>query len=417
MNKTGRGSTGGPQVKAGQREQPLAEEALEEIERSLHRMLKARRLSDSFVERCSEDAIQKGLLEYMQARRSGKQIRDRHAFVVHAAFQRAVDELRREARRADGATVEALLNLGRGSAPASEELALERVEAQELHVAIEGLSPQERQVLALHYFEQLSAKRSADVLYCSEATYRRLLKRALGALGERLGAPAPDPGSGFAFEVGFAAWASLGGARVALAHGPLEQLAGVLDRGREGLAWIAARVRDPLARAEASGATEQAGVIAGGPAGKVLGGCAAAAVVCVVGGTVGLGLARHAAPAAHARSAPPASRRHGVRAAPEPQPQATAPIALGLSNTGQSQPPAVKAPETAKQPKPPPSEQQRVKQQFSGITRAAAESSGSPEAEASAAESETVVVAPESGGGTSSSSEPAQQEFGFEGKP
>lgn len=404
-------------MEAGQLEQPLQEEALIEIERSLRRMLKARRLSDSFVERCSEDAIQKGLLEYLRARRSGKQIRDRHAFVVHAAFQRAVDELRREARRADGATVEALLNLGRGSAPASEELALERVEAQELHAAIEGLSPEERQVLALHYFDQLSAKRSAEVLFCSEATYRRLLKRALSALGERLGVPAPDPGSGFAFEIGLAAWTSIGGARVALAHRPLEQLAGLLDRGREGLAWISARVRDPLARAEASGTAETAGAIASGPAGKVLGGCVAAAVVCVVGGTVGLGVARHPATPIHQKGAVAAGQRHAVRAAPKAKPQVQAPIALGLSNTGQSQPPAVKTPEAAKQPKPPPTERQRVEQQFSGVSRAAAESSGSTEAEASAAESETVVVAPESGGGTSSSSEPTQQEFGFEGKP
>ncbi|MGN6258872.1 MAG: sigma-70 family RNA polymerase sigma factor [Solirubrobacterales bacterium] len=405
-------------MKVGELEQPLQETALREIERSLHGKLKAHRISESFIERCSEEAVQKGLLDYLRARAAGEEIENRDAFVVHAAFYRAIQELRREARQVDGAAAEALLASGHRAAPPSEELALEELQAQELHAAIDELPSETRQLLALHYFEQLSAKRAAEVLYLSEATYRRRLRRALTALAARLGVPAPDPDSELALEVGFAAWTSLGGARVAFAHGPLEQLAGLLDRGREGLAWISARVRTPLARAEASGATEQAGAIAGGPAGKVLGGCAAAAVVCVVGGTVGLSLARHPAAPVHQNGAAPATQRLKVRAAPKAAAQSQAPIALGLSNTGQQyQTPAVQAPESAKQPKPPPSERQRVERQFSGITRAAAESSAPTEAEASAAGSETVVVAPESGGGTSSSSEPAQQEFGFEGKP
>ena len=398
-------------------EQPLQEEALREIERSLHGKLKAHRISENFIERCSEEAVQRGLLDYLRARAAGREIESRNAFVVHAAFHRAIQELRREARQVDGAAVESLLAGGHRAAPPSEELALEELQAQELHAAIDELPSETRQLLALHYFEQLSAKRAAEVLYLSEATYRRRLRRALIALAARLGVPAPDPDADLAIEVGFAAWASLGGAGVPLSHGPLDYAAAFLDRGHAGLSWVSSRLRDPIARAEASGATEQAGVVASGPAGKVLGGCAAAAVVCVVGGTVGLGLARHQATPVDQRGAAAATRRLGVGAAPKAKSAVQAPIALGLSNTGQSQPTAVKAPETTKKPKPPPTEQQRVERQFSGVTRAAAESSGPTEAEASAAESETVVVAPESGGSTTSSSEPAQHEFGFEGKP
>lgn len=417
MRATGRGAAGGVGLNVCELERPLEEKALREIERSLYGKLKAHRVSDAFIDRFGEDAVQKGLLEYLRARRAGEKIENRDAFVVRAAFCRAIDELRRESHRVDGLASSGLLELGREAEPPSEELALEHVEAQELREAIEELSAEDRQVLALHYFLQQSAERSSKILYCSETTYRRRLKRALRTLAGHLGVPAPEPNSELALEVGLAAWASLGGARVALAHGPIEHLAALVDRGHEALAWLSARVRDPLARAEASGATEQAGAIAGGPAGKVLGSCAAAAVVCVVGGTVGLGIARHPSTPPHQKAAAAVARKHEVRAVQKVKPQAQAPIALGLSNTGQSQPPAVKAPEAAKQPKPPPTERQQVERQFSGVTRAAAESSGSTEAETSAAESETVVVAPESSGGTSSSSEPAQQEFGFEGKP
>lgn len=397
-------------------EQPLQEEALREIERSLYGKLKAHRLSDAFIDRCGEDAIQKGVLEYLRARRAGEQIRNRDAFVVRAAFCRAIDELRREARQADGSAVEGLLNVGRNAAPASEELALEQLEAEELHAAIEGLSSEERQVLALHYFERLSAKRSAEVLYCSEATYRRRLKRALTALADRLGVSAPEPDSEFAFEVGLAAWASIGGARVAIAHGPVEGFAAILDRGRDGMAWMLARLRDPMARAEASGATERVGALASGPAGKVLGGCAAAALACTLGGVVGPGIGLHPS-----GDGPERPGRAAVTRGSQSRPD-SAPETLATSRSGESQP----APEHAP-PEPQPeahsqtkgiterSEKRQVERQASGIARAAADSTAVPEAQATAVEPETVTVTPTEEG--SSSSESAEKEFSFEQQP
>lgn len=402
-------------MEAVELEQPLQEEALREIERSLYGKLRAHRISDTFIDRCGEDAIQKGLLAYLRARQAGEHIENRDAFVVRAAFCRAIDELRREARQADGEAVEGLLRAGRGATPASEELALEQIEAQELHAAIEELSPDERQVLVLHYFERLSAKRSAELLYCSEATYRRRLKRALAALAERLGVTPPETDSEFAFEIALAAWASLGGARVALARGPLEHLAAVLDRGRDATSWLGARIRYPLARAEASGASEQAGAIASGPAGKVIGGCAAAAIACVVGGVVGPGIADHGR-ASPSRVDPRAAiSRHATPKPLQVQPPAVAPVALGRSATGQSQPPP-EASSPRPRPKQHKTEQQRVEEQTSGFARAEAESTSQPEAEASTAEAETVTVAPSGGGGTSSPAA-AEKEFGFEGQP
>jgi hypothetical protein len=108
-------------------ERPLQAEALREIERSVYGKLRAHRLSDSFIARYGEEAVQKGLVEYLRARERGVEIDNRDAFVVQAAFRRAIDELRRETRQLDGTAVEAILESGRVSSPPSEELAVEEV--------------------------------------------------------------------------------------------------------------------------------------------------------------------------------------------------------------------------------------------------------------------------------------------------
>lgn len=399
-------------------EPPLQAEALGEIERSLYGKLKAHRLSDSFIERCGEEAVQAGLIEYFRAREEGVEVDNRDAFVVRAAFCRAIDELRREARRSDSAEVEAVLDRGLFAAPATEELAIEYLAAEELHKAIETLPAEERQALSLHYFEQLSDRQSAEILYCSERTFRRRLAKGLGDLGRRLGVPAPEPGSNLAIEVGLVAWVSLRGGRVAISHGP--QLAGVIDGARDGANWPIERFRDLATRLTASGASEKVGAAASGPAGKVAGGCLGAAALCVLGGVVGPGLVgggpghagshdrprpvRVATKASPAPVAAPSKAPPAVAAAVPPSP-AVAARAARKSRATQRR--------VARR-----AEQQRVEAQMSGIARAGSEAS-SPETSASPAAApgaETVSAArPPSKSpspGLSSEEEQAERQFG-----
>jgi len=402
-------------MEAGELEQPLHEGALEEIERSLHGKLKAHRLSDSFIERCCEDAIQKGLLEYLRARKAGMEIRNRDAFVVQAAFRRALDELRREARQVDGATVQSLLDSGRHAAPPSEELALEHLQARELQAAIEELTTEERQVLVLHYFERMSAARAAETLFCSESTYRRRLRGALHSLRKRLGVTAPELTSGLGLEIGVAAWTSLSGARVALSSGPIDQAIALVHRCHDGLLWLIDRTKGSVARADASGVSERIGAIASGPAGKLAGGCAAAAVACALGGVVGPGVSFES----HDQAAKGPARGEEVRSSPSPV--IAVPETLATSRSGESQPTpehappdfqreARREPERAKSS----SEARRVERQTSGVARAAADSTAVPEAQPSSAESEVVTVTPNQEGSSSSESEAAANEFSFE---
>jgi RNA polymerase sigma factor (sigma-70 family) len=270
-------------------ERPLEAESLREIERSLHGKLRAHRLSPAFIERWGEDALQKAVIEYLRAVREGKTIENRDAFIVQAAFRRAIDELRREARHADGAAVDALLESGQVSAPASEELAIERVAVEELREAILSLPAEERQALSLHYFEELSDRRSAEILFCSERTFRRKLKDALKILALRLGV-APESDAPLAIEVGLAAWVSLEGARIVPRSGGWDQLIAAGDSVLHLPGRVLERGRDLLARVLASDTSEKLTTVVGGPAAKAGGACAGAVALCLATGTIGPGI-------------------------------------------------------------------------------------------------------------------------------
>jgi RNA polymerase sigma factor (sigma-70 family) len=261
---------------------PLEADALRDIERAVRGKLKACDLSDLFIERCIEDAIQKGLVEYFRTLDKGEVVENRNGFIVRAAFVRAIDELRREARQADGAMVDAIIDSGGVSEPPADELAIEYLQAEDLRDAVGQLSPEEQQVLSLHYFEELTAEASAEALFCSERTYRRRLKQALGKLGRLLGAPVPEPGSELAIEIGVILWVGIRGAKVALFQSPLEQIVGVAHAAHDGVVGLGAHTRDFIGRAIGSGTSERVAAVASSGPSKAAG-CVLACVLAAGG--------------------------------------------------------------------------------------------------------------------------------------
>jgi RNA polymerase sigma-70 factor (ECF subfamily) len=360
-------------------------EALTDMHRALGARLRAHHVSQPFIDRYGEDAIQKGVVEYLRTASRGTEIREPRAFVVQAAFSRAIDELRREARRADGAALDAVLAVSGQAVPAAEETAMEHLDAARLRQAIESLPAEERQVLSLHYFEEVSDKRAGELLYMSERTFRRRLGRTLGKLARLLDAPAPEPGSHHGLEIGLAAWASIGGVRVAVHPHALDRLVAPL----EALPHLPGRVIDRLrgtgTRLAGSDAPERIGAIGAGPAGKVLGGCAGAAIVCVLSGVVGPGVHLGGPPSPSPRNE---ASRAAIRAQspdhsrpsrpPNPLPDhAPAEKAASTASTVSSPIPKRRAskPKVAKQKKvtaeaPTSSEAEVAEEQFSGIARA-----------------------------------------------
>jgi RNA polymerase sigma factor (sigma-70 family) len=386
-------------------------EALAGIERSLHGRLRAHHISDSFFDRYGEDAVQKGLVEYLRAKADGVEVREPRAFVLQAAFRRAIDELRREARRADGDALEQVLESGRWSAPPAEDEAIANIEAGRLQESIDSLSLEEQRILALHYFEEVGQRRAAELLYMSERTFRRRLKRAQAHLARLLGAPAPEPDTHRGLEIGLAAWAGLGGGPM-IASGAAGHLVGALESARAGAVRLLERLRGPGARLAASEAPERIGAIAGGPAGKVVGGCAGAAVVCVLSGVIGPGLELGSGHGA----AQPQDRPHRIAESGlrrplrpiivEPKTHPHVPVhsqPAGEESAGPSTTPVEPAPrhQHGTRPKPkkaekklpaPPSESEETEEQFGGVVEAGSEAEAEAEAGTSISSGESSAL-------------------------
>jgi RNA polymerase sigma factor (sigma-70 family) len=399
-------------------DRPLEADALGEVERALRGRLKAYGLSGAFIERTAEDAVQKGWEEYLRARGNGKAIENPGGFVVRAGFFRAIDELRREKKEADGVVLDAVIDSGaaaRASDPSTEEAALALVRAGELRDAVGQLSPEEQRVLTLHYFEELSAEASAAALYCSERTYRRRLKKTLRKLCRILGAPVPEPGSDLAIEIGLAAWIGLRGADVALAHGLPQAFLGLLERGREGADWMLDRLRGSATRLGSGGGGEKISAIASGPIGKVAGGCAGAAAVCLLGGAIGAGVGGSGDLVSDHGSRPSHPAQHAPAARLDNQPQAPLPSLRPTTSSAQptatrDEPSAAQRRQLARR-----ADRRQLEEQFSATARIESESppAGSASA-ASAPAAESVTVTPSEGSSTSNqASEEAQAEKQF----
>jgi hypothetical protein len=301
-----------------------------------------------------------------------------------------------------------------------------------LQEAIDSLPAEKRRVLALHYFDDVDQRHAAELLYMSERTFRRRLRRTLGDLRRMLGVPAPEPNSHRGLEVGLAAWTSLGGARAAVSSGAPEHATGIL----ESLLQAPGRLlgRSPGARLMASDAPERIGAIGAGPAGKVLGGCAGAAAVCVLSGIVGPGvdLGGGSNPGHPHRDGPVASAHHAESGRPflvEPRADPSAHWKAETAPTSESSPSSRQSPsrrasgkpsgkKTESEPERRPSEAEEVEEQFSGVARAAAEAeaeSSSPPTESTAAEQTAPAESTPPAESAQTSSEERQVEKQFRG--
>ncbi|HEY0280961.1 MAG TPA: sigma-70 family RNA polymerase sigma factor [Solirubrobacterales bacterium] len=413
--------------------------ALRGMERDLRARLRAHRLSESFVERHAEDALQRGVVEYLRAREAGTEIREPAGFVLQAAFRRAIDDLRRETRTVEGVEVGALIDRIGDASPSAEEIAVEGMTAAELHAAIDALPAEERQALCLHYFEELSDARSAKLLYCSERTFRRRLREGLADLAELLGAPAPEPGSHRGLEIGLAAWASLGGGRVVVSSSPLDRIVGTLEALHSLPGRALGRLRGAGANVAASDAPERIGAVTAGPAGKVIGGCAGAAVICALSGVVGPGvrlggahpekplhhLANKAVAHHHTASrkplvvAPkirPEEKVEPTHETPAPSPEPTGPAPRHQHHTEHRSAKQSHHQAATTTTEEPPSEEAQLEEQFSGIAQATAEAEAPAPASGGASIEEATTAHPSAPKESShASSEERQVEEQFRG--
>ncbi len=267
--------------------------ALAAMDRALRCKLRARRLSEAFINRHAEEMVQQAIAEYEGAIARGRKVENPRGWVVSVAYRRAIDELRRELRETDGEDLANMPGTIPGEEPLSptEEEAIGEILIAELQEVIGRLSSQQRQALGLYYFEERSTRDAAKVLGCGETTLRRRLDSALRVLRERFGIAIPEPGSELAVEIGIAASLSLAGARVVPTGGMLDRLIALGDSLRSAVAFLADRGRGTTARLFASGNWEGISVTTSAPLGKAIGGvCAGTLAACALTGAIGPGV-------------------------------------------------------------------------------------------------------------------------------
>jgi RNA polymerase sigma factor (sigma-70 family) len=289
-----------------------------------------RKFSADFTTRHADDLIAKAAKEYVAAEARGEHIENPGGFLVDVAYKRAIDALRKEGNDPELDELEAASTLPDPSvADPSEELEREEVRSQ-ISEAIAHLEGEERQVIALVYFEGMSGRESAGPLGVSETTALRRLRSASAKLREWL--PAIEQGSfcseaapqlralaegraegleatqarlhlencascreamarheAFGFEIGLAAWLSLTTAASAQSQ-TAERLAGLTEGARHLVAAAVDRTREVTTRVLGSGGGEVAGSVASGPMGKAVGACTTALAACAVTGVIGPGV-------------------------------------------------------------------------------------------------------------------------------
>lgn len=152
-----------------------------------------RKFSADFTARHADDLIAKAAKEYAVAVARGERIENPGGFLVDVAYKRAIDALRKEGNDPELDELEAASSLPDPSvADPSEELEHEEARSQ-IYEAISHLEGEERQVIALVYFEGMSGRESAGPLGVSETTALRRLRSASAKLREWL--PAIEKGS------------------------------------------------------------------------------------------------------------------------------------------------------------------------------------------------------------------------------
>jgi RNA polymerase sigma factor (sigma-70 family) len=311
-----------------------------------------RKFSADFTTRYADELIAKAAKEYVVAEARGERIENPGGFLVDVAYKRAIDALRKESNDPELDELEAASSLPDPSvADPSEELERDEVRSQ-VYEAIAHLEGEERQVIALVYFEGMSGREAAGPLGISQSSSLRRLRSASAKLREWL--PAIEQGSfcteaapqlralaagtaegleetqaklhlencaacretmarreAFGFEVGLAAWLSLSGAASAQAHLLGDRLAGLCEAARDAVTAAIDRARELALRLTGSGGAEAAGGAGSAALGKAAAGaCATAAAVCAVTGVIGPGIGGvdlsgggHEAAAPKARSA------------------------------------------------------------------------------------------------------------------
>jgi RNA polymerase sigma factor (sigma-70 family) len=399
------------------------------------------RFSPQFIVNNADELLAIAHTEFVRAVQNGTEIEDPVAWTIHCAWRRTQNLLQSESNRPRTVSSEKVAELIDEGVVAPEDRALEAERARKIREAVAKLDPDQRKVIALTFFEDMSVREAARHLGCSAGSVQHRRETALRTLRRFLPVRSGDE---LAIDVGMACWLSLAASQTGF-HLPAGFEA-VLDRAGHEASGIWGRVQDMARRLTVGGGGETATAVASGGAGRAIGVCAtSAAIVCLAGagsGLVGPGIAGLGGGHPEPPAPQPKVRHHSERPPTSSESQAStvtpptvteqrtevaeAPAAATSTSTSASR--TRKAEPKASEPTPSPTPAQanasvrheeatQVEEEVSGIARAGQESSSAAPPVAAASDKTTeapTVVHTGSGGGSQAAGASAEEEFNFE---
>lgn len=306
----------------------LSQAQLEAARLGFNQYLRRKRFSPQFIYRHAEDLFGQAALEYSRKLAGGVEIENPPGWLIECAWRRTKSQLEAESHSPRVVSTEKSGPLADESSHDPEDVLLDEDRARKLREAVAQLSVNQRQLLAMSYFEGFTVREAGRRLHWHSSKAQRAHEGAKERLYELLGVESIDE---LAIEIGLAAYLSLAVERsdgLTLPPG-IEAAVEMIGRGASS-AW--ARAQELARRLPLGSGAEPSTGAALGSAGRAAGVCATAALACLASGVVGPGVGgvnllggEHGKPPAKSRQAVAATRQPSVvpRHLPAPPPTAS----------------------------------------------------------------------------------------------
>ena len=242
------------------------------------------RYSPQFIVNNADELLAIAHSEYARAVAKGVEVEDPVAWTIHCAWRRTQNLLQAESIRPRSVSSEQIAELVDDERTDLEEQALELDRARKVREAVAKLDEDQRRVIALTFFEDMSVREAARHLGCSASSVQHRRETALRTLRRFLPVRSGDE---LVVDFGMACWLAVAAERSGF-HLPAG-FETVIDRAGHGASGLWGRLQDLGRRFGVGGGSEAATAVASSGAGRAAGVCTAGlAAVCLASAGTGI---------------------------------------------------------------------------------------------------------------------------------
>jgi RNA polymerase sigma factor (sigma-70 family) len=242
------------------------------------------RYSPQFIVNNADELLAIAHSEYARAVQKGLEIEDPIAWTIHCAWRRTQNLLQAESIRPRSVSSEQVAELVDDGRVDLEEQTIEEDRARKIREAVAKLDDDQRKVIALTFFEDMSVREAARHLGCSASSVQHRRETALRSLRRFLPVRSGDE---LAVDFGMACWLAVAADRSGF-HLPAGFEA-VIDRAGHGASGLWGRVQDLGRRLGVGGGGQAVTAVTSSGAGRAAGVCGAGlAALCLAGAGTGL---------------------------------------------------------------------------------------------------------------------------------